>query len=1004
MEVDLCGDCPLIECTPRQRVRTTSGTSINDSELDIANEVGNMGQDIPDPNACFNQKVREQNRRKQWQLNYQEAAIYLQEGQNNDKFYTHPQSHEALPAYQVAHNHWFYMLDMFAALVVMLLAASERPAVAYFELPVGIHGSLEMLCLLILSLDLGIRFKWLRLWGFIKHRRTLFKAILILLMLVESIVVLVRQTNHFRVTRALRPLFLLHTHYCQGVRRITRQIMQSMPPILDMIILLLFFMLIFSILGFYLFSGIKTDTNFKTIQSSFISLFVLLTTANYPDVMMAAYNESRFSCVFFIIYLSLELYFLMNLLLAVVYDTFSNLEKSKIRSLFFHKREGCMHAFRLLVTQANHSGLSVKHFIGMMGYFLPKKSKRDYYLMFKALNTSKTGMIQMEEFFNIYEVSRLRWKLKSDVSLWSSNFRHPCNIIFKSLNWLANWKYLDYFIYFVIAGNFLWILIETARISSDGTNVESYNFTTSWISISFICIYSIEAVIKILGRGPYDYFTRGWDLFDFLVTLVSVVGVFGEIFENSFYYVMILRPFRLLRLFKLKKRYRDVLGTLFVLFSKLMSLAICIIIVYYFYAIIGMEFFLDTDLKDCCQNTSVESAYAYKNGTAATGYYYMNNFDNIFVSGVTLFELTVVNNWFIIMEGYANAVSQWTRIYFMSFYIVMMVVMNIVVAFVLESFIFRINYRRQMQLDDIDDHGVYKEEITLTESEMHMVTSLAAPLTGEYIRSQGEPGPYVFRGEGHRTREDFSLRMYHEEVEAWSKEFMANRHEVVNAMQALRNRERPNTEQRADNADLNDVLCVDVFTRDPVRCVDVFTRDPVRCVDVFTRDPVRCVDVFTRDPVRCVDVFTRDPVRCVDVFTRDPVRCVDVFTRDPVRCVDVFTRDPVRCVDVFTRDPVRCVDVFTRDPVRCVDVFTRDPVRCVDVFTRDPVRCVDVFTRDPVRCVDVFTRDPVRCVDVFTRDPVRCVDVFTRDPVRCVDVFTRDPVRCVDVFTREISY
>lgn len=43
-----------------------------------------------------------------------------------------------MPAYQVAHNHWFYMLDMFAALVVMLLAASERPAVAYFELPVGV--------------------------------------------------------------------------------------------------------------------------------------------------------------------------------------------------------------------------------------------------------------------------------------------------------------------------------------------------------------------------------------------------------------------------------------------------------------------------------------------------------------------------------------------------------------------------------------------------------------------------------------------------------------------------------------------------------------------------------------------------------------------------------------------------------------------------------------------------------------------------------------------------
>jgi len=40
---------------------------------------------------------------------------------------------------------------------------------------------------------------------------------------------------------------------------------------------------------------------------------------------------------------------------------------------------------------------------------------------------------------------------------------------------------------------------------------------------------------------------------------------------------------------------------------------------------------------------------------------------------VTLFELTVVNNWFIIMEGYASAASGWSRIYFMTFYILTMV-------------------------------------------------------------------------------------------------------------------------------------------------------------------------------------------------------------------------------------------------------------------------------------------------------------------------------------------
>jgi hypothetical protein len=43
---------------------------------------------------------------------------------------------------------------------------------------------------------------------------------------------------------------------------------------------------------------------------------------------------------------------LTNLLqmLAVVYDTFTRIEKEKFRRLFLHKRKAAQHAFRLLVT------------------------------------------------------------------------------------------------------------------------------------------------------------------------------------------------------------------------------------------------------------------------------------------------------------------------------------------------------------------------------------------------------------------------------------------------------------------------------------------------------------------------------------------------------------------------------------------------------------------------------------------------------------------------------
>lgn len=96
-------------------------------------------------------------------------------------------------------------------------------------------------------------------------------------MFLEAVIVVIRQSSHFRVTRALRPIFLVDTKYCGGVRRFIRQILQTLPPILDMLGLLLFFIIIYMVLGYFMFS--ETNRYFTTLQDSFVSLFVLLTTA-----------------------------------------------------------------------------------------------------------------------------------------------------------------------------------------------------------------------------------------------------------------------------------------------------------------------------------------------------------------------------------------------------------------------------------------------------------------------------------------------------------------------------------------------------------------------------------------------------------------------------------------------------------------------------------------------------------------------------------------------------
>lgn len=105
------------------------------------------------------------------------------------------------------------------------------------------------------------------------------QVITLVIMVFEALTVLIRQSSHFRVTRALRPIFLVDTRACGAVRRFIRQIFQSLPPILDMLVLLMFFVCSYALLGYYLFSQHQTNLYFRTLSDSFVSMFVLLTTA-----------------------------------------------------------------------------------------------------------------------------------------------------------------------------------------------------------------------------------------------------------------------------------------------------------------------------------------------------------------------------------------------------------------------------------------------------------------------------------------------------------------------------------------------------------------------------------------------------------------------------------------------------------------------------------------------------------------------------------------------------
>ncbi|XP_043295539.1 two pore calcium channel protein 1 isoform X1 [Cervus canadensis] len=718
----------------------------------------------------------------EWEMIYQEAAIYLQEGENNDKFFTHPKNAKALAAYLFAHNHLFYLMELSAALLLLLLSLCEAPAVPALRLGIYVHATLELFALVVVVFELCMKLRWLGLHTFIRHRRTMVKTSVLVVQFVEAIVVLVRQTSHMRVTRALRCIFLVDCRYCGGVRRNLRQMFQSLPPFMDILMLLLFFMIIFAILGFYLFSPNPSDPYFSTLENSIVSLFVLLTTANFPDVMMPSYSQNPWSCIFFIVYLSIELYFIMNLLLAVVFDTFNDVEKRKFKSLLLHKRTAIQHAYRLLVSQRRPAGISYRQFEGLMRFYKPRMSAGERYLTFKALNQSNTPLLSLEDFNDIYEVAALKWKAKRNREHWFDELPRTAFLIFKGINILVKSKAFQYFMYLVVAVNGVWMLVETFMLK--GGNFVSKH--VPWSYLVFLTIYAVELFLKVAGLGPVKYLSSGWNLFDFSVTAFAFLGLLALAFNTEpFYFIVVLRPLQLLRLFKLKQRYRNVLDTMFELLPRMASLGLTLLIFYYSFAIVGMEFFCGILYPNCCNTSTVADAYRWLNHTVGNrtvveeGYYYLNNFDNILNSFVTLFELTVVNNWYIIMEGVTSQTSHWSRLYFMTFYIVTMVVMTIIVAFILEAFVFRMNYSRKNQDSEVDGGITLEKE--LSKDELVAVLKLYREAEGANsdiaqllkILSQMdryEQNTVAFLGRRSRTKSDLSLKMYQEEIKEWYEE------------------------------------------------------------------------------------------------------------------------------------------------------------------------------------------------------------------------------------------
>ncbi|KAJ7418027.1 calcium voltage-gated channel subunit alpha1 C [Willisornis vidua] len=125
------------------------------------------------------------------------------------------------------------------------------------------------------------------------------------------------------------------------------------------------------------------------------------------------------------------------------------------------------------------------------------------------------------------------------------------------------------------------------------------------LNMLFTGLFTVEMVLKLIAFKPKGYFSDPWNVFDFLIVIGSIIDVIlsetNNAEENSRISITFFRLFRVMRLVKLLSRgegIRTLLWTFIKSFQALPYVALLIVMLFFIYAVIGMQVFGKIALND----------------------------------------------------------------------------------------------------------------------------------------------------------------------------------------------------------------------------------------------------------------------------------------------------------------------------------------------------------------------------------------------------------------------
>ncbi|XP_073539227.1 sodium channel protein type 4 subunit alpha isoform X1 [Phyllobates terribilis] len=410
-----------------------------------------------------------------------------------------------------------------------------------------------------------------------------------------------------RTLRALRPLRALSRF--EGMRVVVNALLGAIPSIMNVLLVCLIFWLIFSIMGVNMFAGkyyrcINTTTselfdisvvnnrsdcmalnfteqvrwvnvkvNFDNVGLGYLSLLQVATFKGWMDIMYAAVDSRKIEDQ--PVY-EINLYMYLYFVIFIIFGAFFTL------NLFIG----------VIIDNFNQQ----KKKFGGKDIFMTEEQKK-YYNAMKKLGSKKP----------VKPIPRPENPIQG--------------VVFDFISKQA----FDIFIMILICLNMITMMIETDDQSDEKVNI------LFQINLVFIVIFTTECFLKMFALRYY-FFTVGWNIFDFVVVIISIAGIvlsdlIAEYFVSPtlFRVIRLARIGRVLRLIKGAKGIRTLLFALMMSLPALFNIGLLLFLVMFIFSIFGMSNF----------------AYVKKE----SGIDDMFNFETFGNSIICLFEITTSAGW-----------------------------------------------------------------------------------------------------------------------------------------------------------------------------------------------------------------------------------------------------------------------------------------------------------------------------------------------------------------------